>query len=179
MAVQNERFGIDVILNDSNFQAGMRRVMNDMRNTEGATRSLGNSGDGMGKSLAGAFASAGAAMAKAGLVAGIAAVGTAFAGAIKTGKDYTYQMSTVEAISGSTSVQMAELGSNARKLGADTKWSATNVAEAYEYMATAGWNSNQMLDASLGLLNLATAGNLDLARASDIVTKFIGRLLGN
>lgn len=170
MAVQNERFGIDVILNDSNFQAGMRRVMNDMRSTENATRSLGNSGDGMGKSLAGAFASAGAAMAKAGLVAGIAAVGTAFAGAIKTGKDYTYQMSTVEAISGSTSVQMAELGSNARKLGADTKWSATNVAEAYEYMATAGWNSNQMLDASLGLLNLATAGNLDLARASDIVT---------
>ncbi|MEJ9158876.1 phage tail tape measure protein, partial [Bacillus cereus] len=109
--------------------------MQDMRNAEQQTRGLGGAGDGMGKSLAGAFASAGAALAKAGLVAGTAAIAGAFAGAIKTGKDYTFQMSKVEAISGSTSVQMAELGSNARKLGADTRWSATNVAEAYEYMA--------------------------------------------
>ncbi|WP_163051615.1 phage tail tape measure protein [Bacillus cereus] len=170
MTVQNERFGIDVILNDRGFQAGMRRVMQDMRNAEQQTRGLGGAGDGMGKSLAGAFASAGAALAKAGLVAGTAAIAGAFAGAIKTGKDYTFQMSKVEAISGSTSVQMAELGSNARKLGADTRWSATNVAEAYEYMAMAGWNSNQMLDASLPLLNLATAGALDLGKAADIVT---------
>lgn len=170
MAVQNERFGIDVILNDRGFQAGMRRVMQDMRNAEQQTRGLGGAGDGMGKSLAGAFASAGAALAKAGLVAGATAIAGAFAGAIKVGSDYTKQMSKVEAISGSTSVQMAELGSNARKLGSDTRWSATNVAEAYEYMAMAGWNSNQMLDASLPLLNLATAGALDLGKAADIVT---------
>ncbi len=104
------------------------------------------------------------------LTTAIAGAAAATAAAIKTGMSYTQQMSKVEAISGSTSVQMAELGSNARKLGADTRWSATNVAEAYEYMAMAGWNSNQMLDASLPLLNLATAGALDLGRAADIVT---------
>lgn len=91
-------------------------------------------------------------------------------GAVVVGMDYTKQMSKVEAISGSSSIQMAQLGANARKLGAETKWSATNVAEAYEYMALAGWNSNQMLEASLPMLNLATTGALDLARASDIVT---------
>ncbi|MRC94455.1 phage tail tape measure protein, partial [Bacillus thuringiensis] len=44
------------------------------------------------------------------------------------------------------------------------------VAEAYEYMALAGWDSNQMIAASKPLLDLATAGALDLAKASDIVT---------
>ncbi|WDS60616.1 tail tape measeure protein [Bacillus phage BC-7] len=170
MAVQNERFGIDVILNDRNFQTGMARVMRDMQRTTQETNRLGSSGDSMGKKLGGAFASIGGAIAKAGIATAVAGIGSAFAGAIKVGSDYTKQMSKVEAISGSTSLQMAELGVNARKLGAETKWSATNVAEAYEYMAMAGWNSNQMLDASLPLLNLATAGALDLGKAADIVT---------
>jgi TP901 family phage tail tape measure protein len=135
-----------------------------VRNETNRTAEAGlNMGNGFGKS----FVTMAATTA---VVAGIAAVGKATSEAVKIGMEYTKQMSAVEAVSGSTSVQMAELGSNARKLGADTKWSATNVAEAYEYMATAGWNSNQMLDASLPLLNLATAGALDLGRAADIVT---------
>lgn len=100
-------------------------------------------------------------------------VGAAIAGVVHVGSEYTKQMSKVEALSRSNGLQMAELGANARKLGADTRWSATNVAEAYEYMALAGWDSNQMIAASKPLLDLATAGALDLAKASDIVTKIL------
>ncbi|EOQ18662.1 phage tail tape measure protein [Bacillus cereus] len=104
-------------------------------------------------------------------VAGAAlGIGAAVAGVVKVGMDYTKQMSKVEALSNSNALQMAELGANARKLGAETRWSATNVAQAYEFMALAGWDNNQMIAASKPLLDLATAGALDLAKASDIVT---------
>lgn len=164
---QNERFGIDVVLNDAQFRSGVSRMVSELNRTSRGAQDAGSSGKQMGISFTNAFKAAAGATA---VVAGIEAIKKGFSAVVKTGMDYTKQMSTVEAISGATSVQMAELGSNARKLGAETKWSATNVAEAYEYMATAGWNSNQMLDASLGLLNLATAGALDLGRAADIVT---------
>ncbi|MDA1658825.1 phage tail tape measure protein [Bacillus cereus group sp. TH153LC] len=187
--------------------AGVSRVTGGMENLSRAANSTGESGTRMGRSFSEALSrmsgnqtgqasqnirSVGQASSEASdhgkkmgstfadtfkAMLGAQAVVTAFQalsnavkGAVGVGMEYTQQMSKVEAISGSTSVQMAELGSNARKLGADTRWSATNVAEAYEYMAMAGWNSNQMLDASLPLLNLATAGALDLGRAADIVT---------
>ncbi|MGI2826060.1 phage tail tape measure protein [Bacillus cytotoxicus] len=126
--------------------------------------SLGGVFGKLGVSISGTVASM---VAMTGAVVG---VGAAIAGAVSVGMDYTKQMSKVEALSGSTGLQMAELGANARKLGAETRWSATNVAEAYEYMALAGWDSNQMIAASKPLLDLATAGALDLAKASDIVT---------
>ncbi len=126
--------------------------------------SLGGVFGKLGVSISGTVASM---VAMTGAVVG---VGAAIAGAVSVGMDYTKQMSKVEALSGSTGLQMAELGANARKLGAETRWSATNVAEAYEYMALAGWDSNQMIATSKPLLDLATAGALDLAKASDIVT---------
>lgn len=143
------------------------QVGNRLREVSRHSQSASESGKKMGSTFADTFKGM---LAASAVTSAFQAMGNAIKSAVGVGMDYTKQMSKVEAISGSTSVQMAELGSNARKLGAETKWSATNVAEAYEYMAMAGWNSNQMLDASLPLLNLATAGALDLGRAADIVT---------
>ncbi len=167
MASNNERFAIDVVLNDQRFQSGIRNIVRGLDDTQRGARGAGDSA----KKMELSFGSALKTMAGIGaVVKGLELVKGAIGGAVSVGMDYTKQMSKVEAISGSSSLQMAQLGANARKLGADTKWSATNVAEAYEYMALAGYNSNQMLEASLPLLNLATTGALDLGRAADIVT---------
>ncbi|HDR7275049.1 TPA: phage tail tape measure protein [Bacillus paranthracis] len=167
MASTNERFAIDVVLNDQRFQSGIRNIVRGLDDTQRGARGAGDSANKMGIS----FGSAIKTMAGIGaVVKGIDLVKGAIGGAVTVGMEYTKQMSKVEAISGSSSLQMAQLGANARKLGADTKWSATNVAEAYEYMALAGWDSNAMIEASLPLLNLATTGALDLGKAADIVT---------
>jgi TP901 family phage tail tape measure protein len=79
-------------------------------------------------------------------------------------------MSSVQAISGATADDMTKLRDQAKQLGSTTAHSAKAVANAMEYQALAGWETNQILEATPGLLNLASAGKLDLAKASDIVT---------
>ncbi|MGA5673129.1 phage tail tape measure protein [Bacillus cereus] len=157
-----------IFLKDDQLQRGLANAERSGQRTTGIlARGFGQVGAaaaGLGSSVGGA------AIAMGGLVGIAVGVGAAVAGVVHVGSEYTKQMSKVEALSRSNGLQMAELGANARKLGADTRWSATNVAEAYEYMALAGWDSNQMIAASKPLLDLATAGALDLAKASDIVT---------
>src|SRR5690606_24113696 len=58
----------------------------------------------------------------------------------------------------------------AKELGATTRFSATEAAQGMEFMALAGWNTQQTMAALPGVLNLAAAAGMDLARASDIVT---------
>ncbi|PHB23097.1 phage tail tape measure protein [Bacillus pseudomycoides] len=164
---QNETIAIDVLLNDSRFRSGIQSIIRDLTQVRREAGNAGRSAESMGSMFKGAatqLAAIGAA------VGGIALVKKGLEETVNWGMSYTKQMSKVEAITGSSSLQMADLGANARELGASTVWSATNVAEAYEYMALAGWDSNQMLAASKPLLNLATTGALDLAKASDIVT---------
>lgn len=157
-----------IFLKDDQLQRGLANAERSGQRTTGILgRGFGQVGQaavGLGSSVGGV------AIAMGGLVGVAVGVGAAIAGVVKVGSEYTQQMSKVEALSGSNALQMAELGANARKLGAETRWSATNVAQAYEYMALAGWDSNQMIAASKPLLDLATAGALDLAKASDIVT---------
>ncbi|HHT7143121.1 TPA: phage tail tape measure protein [Bacillus cereus] len=157
-----------IFLKDDQLQRGLTNAERSGQRTTGILgRGFGQVGQaavGLGSSVGGA------AIALGGLVGVAVGVGTAIAGVVHVGSEYTKQMSKVEALSRSNGLQMAELGANARKLGAETRWSATNVAEAYEFMALAGWDSNQMIAASKPLLDLATAGALDLAKASDIVT---------
>ncbi|WP_257155005.1 phage tail tape measure protein [Bacillus thuringiensis] len=157
-----------IFLKDDQLQRGLANAERSGQRTTGI---LGRGFGQVGQAAVGLGSSVGvAAIAMGGLVGVAVGVGAAIAGVVKVGSEYTQQMSKVEALSGSNALQMAELGANARKLGAETRWSATNVAQAYEYMALAGWDSNQMIAASKPLLDLATAGALDLAKASDIVT---------
>ena len=94
-----------------------------------------------------------------------------FAGAmVQNGIDFTSSLSNVQAISGATGDQMDKLKNKARELGKSTVFSATDVSDAFGYMAMAGWDTSSMLDGIQGVLDLAAASGEDLATTSDIVT---------
>lgn len=69
--------------------------------------------------------------------------------------DFGGTMSTVEALSGASSAEMEELSAEARNLGATTKFTANESAQAMTYMGMAGWDAQEMLDGMNGVLNLA------------------------
>lgn len=94
-------------------------------------------------------------------------IGTA---AIKVGMTFEAEMSKVSAISGATGVDLQALTDKAKEMGAKTKFSATESAQAMEYMAMAGWKTTDMLNGIEGIMNLAAASGEDLATTSDIVT---------
>lgn len=90
--------------------------------------------------------------------------------AVKVGSDFDAAMSQVSATSGATGKDLQDLRDKAKEMGASTKFSASESAEAMNYMAMAGWNSKQMIAGLPGILNLAAASNESLANTSDIVT---------
>ena len=97
----------------------------------------------------------------------VVGIGTAI---IKTSADFEAAMSKVSAISGATGDDLDKLNKKAQEMGAKTKFSATESAQAFQYMAMAGWKTEDMLDGIDGIMNLAAADGLDLATTSDIVT---------
>lgn len=95
----------------------------------------------------------------------------AFAGyAAKVGKDFEYGMKQVQATSGASQEELERLSDKAKEVGESTKWSATDAAEGLNYMAMAGWKTEQMIAGLEPTVNLATAANTDLGTTSDIVT---------
>ncbi len=94
-------------------------------------------------------------------------IGTA---AIKVGMTFEAEMSKVSAISGATGDELSSLTDKAKEMGAKTKFSATESAQAMEYMAMAGWKTADMLNGIEGIMNLAAASGENLATTSDIVT---------
>ena len=99
--------------------------------------------------------------------AAAAAVGVA---AVKTTADFDSSMSKVAAISGATGKDFDDLRAKAREMGAETKFSASEAADAFQYMAMAGWKTEDMLEGISGIMSLSAADGLDLATTSDIVT---------
>ena len=89
---------------------------------------------------------------------------------IETYKDFEAAMSQVQAISGATSTELAKLTNKAKEMGATTKFTAEESAQAFNYMAMAGWKTDDMLNGIEGILSLAAASGEDLATTSDIVT---------
>ena len=89
---------------------------------------------------------------------------------VDTYKGFEAAMSQVEAISGATEAEMDSLTEKAKQMGATTKFTATESAQAFNYMAMAGWETKDMLGGIDGILNLAAASGTDLATTSDIVT---------
>lgn len=90
--------------------------------------------------------------------------------ATKLGVEFESSMSNVKALTGATGTQMKDLEGKAREMGSKTSKSAKDAADAMGYMALAGWDNKQMMDGIEPILRLAEAGNLDLAKASDLVT---------
>ena len=89
---------------------------------------------------------------------------------IEIGSAFEMGMSTVQAISGATGDDLTALTDKAKEMGANTKFSATEATEAMQYMAMAGWKTDDMLNGIEGIMNLAAASGEDLATTSDIVT---------
>jgi len=92
------------------------------------------------------------------------------AGIVKTTADFDSAMSKVAAVSGAAGDDFDALRDKAREMGETTKFSASESAEAMNYMAMAGWKTEQMLEGIDGVMNLAAASGEDLATTSDIVT---------
>lgn len=101
----------------------------------------------------------------------VATIGVAgAAAAAHVGMAFESQMSTVQAISGSSDAAMERLGEKAKEMGIKTQFSATEAGKAMEYMAMAGWKTEDMLNGVEGIMNLAAASGEELASTSDIVT---------
>lgn len=97
----------------------------------------------------------------------VTGLGTA---AVKTAADFDSAMSRVAAVSGATGSDFDKLRDKAREMGAKTKFSATEAADAMNYMAMAGWKTEDMLSGIEGIMYLAAASGEDLETTSDIVT---------
>lgn len=92
---------------------------------------------------------------------------------VDVGSSFEAGMSEVAAISNATAGDLDKLSEKAKKLGATTKFTATEAAGALKYMSLAGWDTQQMLSGVDGVLNLAAASGMELAAASDMVTDYL------
>lgn len=113
-----------------------------------------------------------ASAAKNPIVQGASLIGASFgvAESVNSFQDFEAMMSQVKAISGATGQAFDDLTAKAQEMGATTKFTATESAEAFNYMAMAGWKPQQMIDGISGIMSLAAASGEDLGTTSDIVT---------
>lgn len=108
-----------------------------------------------------------------GAVAAMAVAAAALAGPVTAFAKFEAQMGRVQALSGATATEFAQLTGKARELGASTRFSAREAAQGMEFLAIAGFKSNQIIAAMPGLLNVAAAGALDLGRTADITSDIL------
>lgn len=141
------KLGLDV----SDFQKGLQE-------SESKLKSFGSRIGGIGKKLT------------ASVSVPLATLGV---GAIKVGADFEKSMKKVQAVTGASEKQFGQLEGKARDLGSSTTYSAKEVADAMGFLGMAGFKTNDILDATGDMLNLATIGNLDLARTADIASNML------
>ena len=142
----------------------LRRLQTEADKTNAAFAKLGAAGEAM-QNVGSKISGAGEKLMP--VTAGVTALGTL---AVKTGADFDSAMSKVAAVSGATGDDLQALRDKAREMGSQTKFSASEAAEAMNYMAMAGWKTEDMLSGIEGIMNLAAASGEDLATTSDIVT---------
>ena len=107
-------------------------------------------------------------------MATVGAVGVAGLGAaVKVAADFEYAMSRVGALSGATAKELKQLTQTAEHLGATTVYSSRDAAEGMQFLAMAGYKTNEIIEAMPGLLNAAAAGQTDLGTTADIVSNIL------
>lgn len=149
-------------LDTSKFTRGFKSAINDLKvfSDKSATAQQKLNG------LCSVFQSTGSLLTKS-VTLPLAGVGTA---SVKLASDFEAGMSEVKAISGATAKDFENLKKKAIEMGAKTKFSAGESADAFKYMAMAGWDAESMMSGIEGIMNLAAASGEDLATTSDIVT---------
>lgn len=141
-----------------------------VRELETEQRKAAEGAQSFGEKAAAGFDAAGQVLAAAGIAAAVKELTDGFAACVSIAGDFEAAMSTVEALSQSNAREMAALSAEAKELGATTKFTAKESADAMGYMAMAGWDAAEMLSGMNGVLQLAAASGEDLAMVSDIVT---------
>ncbi len=142
-----ERVATNIIRGEQQINASSERLLR----TRNSTREIASALDDVGMALTGVGA------------AGVASLGMV----VKTAADFEQTMSSVKAVAGATADQMSQLDTLAIKLGKDTKFSAKEAAQGEEELAKAGVKVDDILGGALsGTLDLAAAGQLDVAEAS-------------
>lgn len=158
-------------LRDNEYRTGLSRAeQQGQRASNSINKGFKNTGSmfsGMGIAAGGFGASM---MGMAGITVG---VGAALAGTISAGANFEKTLSSVKAMTGATDEQMAAMTQQAKALGADTKFSASQAAEGMAFLGMAGFKTNDIMKAMPGMLNLAAAGSLDLGRAADIASNIM------
>ena len=149
-------------LDTSKFKQGFKSALSDLKAFQSETAT---SKDKL-AAFSSAATSAGRSLTKS-LTVPLAGFGAA---AVAVTARFEKSMSEVAAMSGATGDDLERLGNKAKEMGAKTKFSASESAQAFKYMALAGWETEDMLDGIEGIMNLAAASGEDLASVSDIVT---------
>lgn len=137
------------------------------------TNLLSGEAESAGKESGGTLSSAiktGLKAAGAGTLAASGAVVAFGKSAVEAGMQFDSSMSQVAATMGLTVDDIGELREYAQEMGASTAFSASQAADALNYMALAGYTADQSMEALPNVLNLAAAGGIELATASDMVT---------
>lgn len=153
----------------ANANAELQRLNAELRNTPNQLQALGKDWQAAGQKIEAVgkkVESVGKGLTTH-VTAPIMAVGTA---AVKVTSDFDSSMSKVKAVSGATGSEFEALRNKAREMGATTQFSASEAAEAMNYMAMAGWKTEEMMSGIGGIMSLAAASGEDLATTSDIVT---------
>lgn len=153
---------LDIVMGKNTVSSVVGQAMRDVQKTMGdASATLGQKVSSVGNAVSSMGAS----------VMPASAAMTALGGScVKTAANFESSMSEVQAISGATGKDFDALRDKAQEMGAKTKFSASQSAEAMTYMAMAGWKTEDMLGGISGIMNLAAASGEDLATTSDIVT---------
>lgn len=153
-----------LLLDTSGFKSGFRSAMDDMKTFQDESATVSDKFSAMGSALT----SVGGTLTKSVTLplVGLGATVTTVAANFET------SMSKVAAIAGldTTGEEFEALSEKAKEMGATTKFSASEAADAFTYMAMAGWKTESMLDGIDGIMQLAAASGEDLATTSDIVT---------
>ena len=149
-------------LDTSKFKKGFKSALDDLQTFFDKTTKAGDKFTALGS----AMTSTGSALTKW-VTTPLVGLGTT---AVTVAAGFESAMSEVSAISGSTGSDLEDLSDKALEMGAKTKFSASEAAEAMKYMAMAGWKTEEMLSGIEGIMSLAAASGEDLATTSDIVT---------
>lgn len=155
---------------EQDIRSQIRNVNQAIQNQQSALGTVTSSAATMGEVLKANLASSGIQTAVGKLTSSLR---TAAEYCYNVGTSFEAGMSGVKAISGATEEEFQKLSDRAKELGASTKFTATEVSQAMNYMAMAGWDAEQMLDGIGGVISLAAASGGDLATTSDIVTDAI------
>lgn len=154
-----------LLLDTTGFSNGLNSAWRDLQgftdNTSSATDRLSSFGS--------AVSSVGGTLTKS-VTLPLAGAGTAI---MKIGNDFESQMSRVQAIAGATGTELEALTNQALELGSSTSFSASEVAQGMENLASAGFTTNEIMSAMPGLLDLAASSGAELGTASEIAASAI------